>query len=92
MIQIVTDTHKKRHFLIAIKDGGQEVSMLSIDNKANGYSQAFEWSKYLKDNCKWGLENIGSLGKTFAEFLLRQILKSGPLKNYSTASITKGNF
>jgi transposase len=72
MIQIGADTHKKKHFLIAIKDGAKEVSRLSIENKADGYSQALEWSKSLKDNCEWGLENTGSLGKTFAEFLLEQ--------------------
>ena len=70
MIQIGADTHKKKHFLSAIQDGGKEVSRLSIENKADGYSQALEWSKGLKDTYEWGLENTVSLGKTFAEFLL----------------------
>jgi transposase len=63
------DTHKKRHVLVGIDDHGQTCGTRSVTNSPDGWGIALRWVRDQGDAC-WGIENSGSLGKGFAQFLL----------------------
>ncbi len=65
-------THKVTHTLIALDDQGRVGTALRIDNTPEGWSQALRWSQEFEGERIWGIENSGSLGKGFAQFLLSQ--------------------
>jgi len=67
---IGVDTHKKTHVLVGIDDYGQTGGTRSVANTPQGWTIALRWARDHDDSCCWGIENSGSLGKGFAQFLL----------------------
>ncbi len=67
---IGVDTHKKAHVLVAIDDQGQTDGTHTMANTPSGWAMALRWARDLDATCIWGIENSGSLGKGFAQFLL----------------------
>jgi len=67
---IGVDTHKKAHVLVAIDDQGQTGGTHTMTNTPSGWAGALGWARDLDATCIWGIENSGSLGKGFAQFLL----------------------
>jgi transposase len=67
---IGVDTHKKTHALVGIADDGQTWGTRSVANTPQGWALALHWARDHGDICRWGIENSGSLGKGFAQFLL----------------------
>jgi transposase len=64
------DTHKKTHVLVGVDDDGQTWGSRSVANTPQGWVTALRWARDHRDACRWGIENSGSLGKGFAQFLL----------------------
>jgi len=69
---IGVDTHKKTHTLVGIDDQGRTDSTRTVANTPQGWTSALRWARDRSDVCCWGIENSGSLGKGFAQFLLAQ--------------------
>jgi transposase len=69
-MHIGVDTHKKRHVLVALDARGQMCGTLSVANTPAGWVAALQWARERDAPCVWGIENSGSLGKGFAQFLL----------------------
>ncbi len=69
---IGVDTHKATHTLIALDDQGRVRKTLCILNDPQGWSEGLFWSREFGGERVWGIENSGSLGKGFAQFLLGQ--------------------
>jgi len=69
---IGVDTHKKTHTLIGIDDHGQTGGTRTVANSPKGWTIALRWVRDHGDMGCWGIENSGSLGKGFAQFLLTQ--------------------
>ncbi len=69
---IGVDTHKKAHVLVAIDDQGQTGGTHTMANTPSGWAAALSWAHDRDAECIWGIENSGSLGKGFAQFLLIQ--------------------
>jgi transposase len=69
---IGVDTHKKTHTFVGIDDQGRTDSTRTVANTPQGWSSALRWARDRRDVCCWGIENSGSLGKGFAQFLLAQ--------------------
>ncbi len=69
---IGVDTHKKAHVLVAIDDQGQAGGTHTVANTPSGWAAALQWARELDPACIWVIENSGSLGKGFAQFLLIQ--------------------
>ncbi len=67
---IGVDTHKKTHALVAIDAQGQTCGTHTVANTPTGWATAFHWACDLAVARTWGIENSGSLGKGFAQFLL----------------------
>ncbi len=67
---IGVDTHKKTHLLVAIDAWGQMHATQTVANTPQGWVTAVRWAGDYGDTCCWGIENSGSLGKGFAQFLL----------------------
>jgi len=67
---IGVDTHKKTHLLVAIDAWGQMHGTQTVANTPQGWVTAVRWARDYGDTCCWGIENSGSLGKGFAQFLL----------------------
>jgi transposase len=67
---IGVDTHKKTHVLVGVDDDGQTWGSRSVANTPQGWATALRWTRDHGDACRWGIENSGSLGKGFAQFLL----------------------
>lgn len=67
---IGVDTHKKTHLLVAIDARGQMHGIQTVANTPQGWVTAVRWARDYGDACCWGIENSGSLGKGFAQFLL----------------------
>jgi Transposase IS116/IS110/IS902 family./Transposase. len=67
---IGADTHKQRHILVALDAQGQVCGSLSVTNTPEGWASALAWGRESPESCRWGIENSGSLGKGFAQFLL----------------------
>lgn len=66
------DTHKKTHVLVAIDVQGQMCGTQSVANTPQGWVTALQWGRDYGGACRWGIENSGSLGKGFAQFLLTE--------------------
>ena len=69
-MHIGVDTHKQRHVLVALDARGQTCGTHSVANTPAGWVAALQWARDRDANCVWGIENSGSLGKGFAQFLL----------------------
>jgi transposase len=69
-VHIGVDTHKKRHVLVALDARGQACGTHTVANTPDGWAAALQWARGLAAAPIWGIENTGSLGKGFAQFLL----------------------
>jgi len=69
-MHIGVDTHKKTHVLVALDARGQVYGTHSMANTPAGWAAALQWARDRDAVCVWGIENSGSLGKGFAQFLL----------------------
>jgi transposase len=69
---IGVDTHKRTHTLVALDEQGRSVGMRTIANTAEGWAAGLTWARECRETHTWGIENSGSLGKGFAQFLLGQ--------------------
>jgi len=67
---IGVDTHKKTHVLVGIDNHGESCGTRSVANTPQGWTIALRWARDQGDSGCWGIENSGSLGKGFAQFLL----------------------
>jgi len=43
-----------------------------VANTPAGWTAALQWAREQQQHIRWGVENTGSLGKGFAQFLLAQ--------------------
>src|SRR3712207_1673875 len=66
------DTRKRMHVLVAIDEDGRTRGGLSVANTPEGWVTALQWARDQYHRVRWGVENTGSLGKGFAQFLLAQ--------------------
>ena len=65
------DTHKKTHVLVAIDTEGRTHGSRTVANTPEGWAAALQWVRgQQQQQVRWGVENSGSLGKGFAQFLL----------------------
>jgi transposase len=64
------DTHKRSHVLVALDEHGRSVGTRSIANTTEGWVMALQWAQEAATERSWGIENSGSWGKGFAQFLL----------------------
>lgn len=71
-MSIGVDTHKRSHTLVLLDETGHAVDMLTIANTPAAWSTALTWACRLATPRCWGIENSGSLGKVFAQYLLEQ--------------------
>ncbi len=69
-MHIGVDTHKKQHVLVALDARGQTCGTHTAANTPPGWAAALQWARDRDATCIWGIENSGSLGKGFAQFLL----------------------
>jgi transposase len=69
-VHIGVDTHKKRHVLVALDARGQTCGTHTAANTPAGWAAALQWARERDADRIWGVENSGSLGKGFAQFLL----------------------
>ena len=66
------DTHQRMHVLVAIDEDGRTQGRRTAANTPEGWSTALQWAREQQHHLRWGVENSGSLGKGFAQFLLAQ--------------------
>jgi len=67
------DTHKQTHCLVALDDEGRQLGTKAVANTPEGWAEALAWTRGKQQQYRrWGIENGGSLGKGFAQFLLAQ--------------------
>jgi transposase len=67
------DTHKKTHVLVVIDTEGRTHGSRTVTNTPEGWAAALQWVRgQQQQQVRWGVENSGSLGKGFAQFLLAQ--------------------
>jgi len=72
-MQFGVDTHKRTHTLVALDAMGRQLGTRTIPNGPEGWANALAWARGQQQQIRrWGLENSGSLGKGFAQFLLAQ--------------------
>ncbi len=72
-MNIGVDTHKKTHVLVAVGEQGQTLGTRTVANTPEGWATALQWARGQQQHqTRWGVENSGSLGKGFAQFLLAQ--------------------
>jgi len=71
-VNIGVDTHKKTHVLVAVGEQGQPLGTRTVANTPEGWAAALQWAREQQQQRRWGVENSGSLGKGFAQFLLAQ--------------------
>jgi transposase len=73
-MEIGVDTHKQTHCLVALDDEGRQLGTKAVANTPEGWAEALAWTrgKQQQQYRRWGIENGGSLGKGFAQFLLAQ--------------------
>ncbi len=69
-VHIGVDTHKKQHVMVALDTRGQGCGTQKVANSPAGWAVALQWAHDRDATCIWGVENSGSLGKGFAQFLL----------------------
>jgi transposase len=66
------DTHKQTHEIVALDEHGRVVRRRTLANTAEGWVAALDWVRDDAPERHWGIENSGSWGKGFAQFLLGQ--------------------
>ena len=66
------DTHKQTHVLVALDEAGRTCGSRAVVNTPEGWATALQWASGHHQHIRWGVENSGSLGKGFAQFLLAQ--------------------
>ena len=72
-MDVGVDTHKKTHVLVAVGEQGQTLGTRTVANTPAGWAAALQWAReQQQQHIRWGVENSGSLGKGFAQFLLAQ--------------------
>jgi len=71
-MQLGVDTHKQTHVLVALDDEGRQLGTRATPNTPEGWAEALVWARGQQQHRRWGIENGGSLGKGFAQFLLAQ--------------------
>jgi len=72
-MEIGVDTHKRTHSLVALDDEGRQLGTKTLSNTPEGWTEALAWARgKQQQQRRWGIENGGSLGKGFAQFLLAQ--------------------
>ena len=73
-MDVGVDTHKKAHVLVAVGAQGQLLGTRTVANTPEGWATALQWAReqQQQQQVRWGVENTGSLGKGFAQFLLAQ--------------------
>ncbi len=72
-MDIGVDTHKRTHVLVAVGEQGQSLGTRTVANTPEGWAAALQWAREQQQQpIRWGVENTGSLGKGFAQFLLAQ--------------------
>lgn len=69
---IGVDTHKRTHTLVSSDEHGREAGTRTIANTPEGWAGGLAWARGWAGPHSWGIENSGSLGKGFAQFLLTQ--------------------
>jgi transposase len=70
---IGVDTHKRTHSLVALDEEGRQLGAKTVANTPEGWTEALAWARgKQQQHRRWGIENGGSLGKGFAQFLLAQ--------------------
>ncbi len=69
---IGVDTHKKMHVLVMLDGHGHSCGSHTVANSPEGWATALHWTRTQSTSCLWGIENSGSLGKGFAQFLIVQ--------------------
>jgi transposase len=69
---IGVDTHKRTHTLVALDEQGRSVATRTVANTPEGWAGGLAWVSEWAGLHTWGIENSGSLGKGFAQFLLSQ--------------------
>ncbi|MDP9379001.1 MAG: IS110 family transposase [Chloroflexota bacterium] len=69
---IGVDTHKATHTLVSLDEQGRQHKTFQVANTPEDWSEALRWAREFQGDCIWGIENSGSLGKGFAQFLLSQ--------------------
>jgi len=64
---------KRAHVLVALDEAGRLFGTWTIPNSPEGWASALAWAREQQQQSRrWGIENGGSLGKGFAQFLLAQ--------------------
>ena len=72
-MQLGVDTHKRVHVVVALDEQGRQLGARTIPNSPEGWAAALAWAhEQQQQHRRWGVENSGSLGKGFAQFLLAQ--------------------
>jgi transposase len=72
-MDIGVDTHKNTHVLVAVGAQGQTLGTRTVANTPAGWAAALQWAReQQQQHIRRGVENSGSLGKGFAQFLLAQ--------------------
>ena len=69
---IGVDTHKQTHTLVMLDEQGRIQGTQTITNSPEGWAKALSWVRECAGERIWGVENGGSVGKGFAQFLLEQ--------------------
>ncbi len=65
------DTHKQAHVLVVLDEQGHHLGARTVPNTPEGWATALTWAREQQQQIRcWGIENSGSLGKGFAQFLL----------------------
>src|SRR5215217_2006122 len=73
MIAVGVDTHKDRHYAVALDHIGQILAELTIPATAAGYAELQRWAEQLADTHElvFGIEGAGSWGAGLCEHLQR---------------------
>src|SRR5215213_7151132 len=66
------DTQKRMHVLVAIVEDGRTRGSSTAAKTPEGWATELQWAREQQQHIRWGVENSGSLGKGFAQFLLAQ--------------------
>ena len=73
MIVFGADTHKTSHTISAVDELGRVLGSITIEYNSKGFQKMYQWFlSFEADEKLIGSENTGSLGKAFAQFLLKQ--------------------
>lgn len=92
MITFGVDCHKRTHTIAATNAIGQVVDAITISNDSAGYTEVYLWALSLGDERRWGIENSGSYGRLFGQYLLSQgevVLEVSP---HLTGKKRRGSF